>query len=232
MKMIAIDTADAHGSVAALHAATGNSTEVDAVDLPHGKRSAQVLAPTLDQLLQNVGWSIDEIDAVAVTTGPGSFTGIRIGVTTAKTLAYAAGAGCVPINTLAVLAAQAREQQPSWPRGWAVLDAQRRQLFAAAFSTNTPADQPVDASIVEVDDWLAQLKPGDGVVGPVLQRLRDRLPHAVELSPEPTWRPKAATVANLALADCEAGRMVSPFELAPSYYRLSAAEEKLQQKST
>jgi len=234
MKIIAIDTADARGSLAALQAQQENRPAIEAVDLPEGLRSARALAPALRELLDRASWATDEIDLVAVTTGPGSFTGLRIGVTTAKTLAYAAQARCVSVSTLEVLAEQAALAEPAWTSGWAVLDAQRRQLFAAKFSLPRSGDgsagiQP--PAIVSIDDWLRRLKPGEGVVGPVLYRLQEKLPAGVVVAAESAWRPHATTVAGLALRASKAALTCSPFELAPQYLRLSAAEEKLQQSS-
>src|SRR5205823_153504 len=80
--------------------------------------------------LATANWLPKEVELVAVTVGPGSFTGLRIGVTTAKAFAYAIGAEVVGVNTLDALAAQAL---PSPSPLWAILDAQRQELFAAKF---------------------------------------------------------------------------------------------------
>ncbi|MEM6799379.1 MAG: tRNA (adenosine(37)-N6)-threonylcarbamoyltransferase complex dimerization subunit type 1 TsaB [Planctomycetota bacterium] len=222
MKLVAIETAESPGTLAALQSSAGGEPSLVAHSLPADQRTAQSLAVGIRKLLGEVGWATNAIDAVAVTTGPGSFTGLRLGVTAAKTLAYAAGAVCVPINTLAVLAAQATAT-----RGWAVLDAQRRELFAAEFVDHKLGGEP---AIVPEDAWIAGLKEGDYVVGPILSRLADRLPDGVQVATESAWRPLAETVAGLAIEAFGAGRTVSPMQLTPNYYRLSAAEEKLQAK--
>ena len=77
-------------------------------------------------MLAQCQWEALSIDLVCVTTGPGSFTGLRIGVTTAKTFAYAAAAELVGTHTLAVLAAGVEQASG---RLWAILDAQRQELF-------------------------------------------------------------------------------------------------------
>lgn len=216
MKLLALETAVAPGSLALLVDGV-----VTARELPPERRTARSLAPALAELLAGAGLRAADLDRVAVTTGPGSFTGLRIGVTAAKTLAYAAGAECVAVNTLAVLAAQATPNCDDGSDGWAVLDAQRRELFAARFSSIG------EAAIIAEDAWLARLKPGDLVTGPVLSRLRDRLPEGVLVADESTWSPRAETVAELAM---QSDAYCTPFELTPRYYRLSAAEEKLQRK--
>lgn len=223
MRLIAIETAIAPGSLAALEIQPSGGLRTTSIDLPEDRRTAEILAPHLRELLDQVGWATTQIDAVAVTVGPGSFTGLRIGVTTAKTLAYASGAPCAPLNTLAVLAAQTGEETS----GWVAIDAQRQELFAAPFSAGKLQDEP---TILSRDTWLQRLAPGETVVGPVLKSLRTRLPEGVTAAAESAWRPRAETVARLAVEIVESGQAVSPFELLPNYYRLSAAEEKHKEK--
>ncbi|MEM9185708.1 MAG: tRNA (adenosine(37)-N6)-threonylcarbamoyltransferase complex dimerization subunit type 1 TsaB [Planctomycetota bacterium] len=215
MRLLAVETAVSPGSLALLNGAAGGGRETISRELPGDQRTAQSLAPVTAALLAEAGWKAGEIDAVAVTVGPGSFTGLRIGVTAAKTLAYAAGVECVAVNTLAVLAAQVDTPAAA---GWAVLDAQRRELFAARL------DSPNGVQILAQEDWLALLKRDELVTGPVLSRLEDRLPAGVAAADESAWAPRAETVAEIAAASSQ---RVSPFELLPNYYRLSAAEEKL-----
>ena len=117
-----------------------------------------------------MGWRPQDVQLVAVTQGPGSFTGLRVGVTAAKTMAYAVGAEVFAVNTLKVIA----EQSPAGvQRVCAVLDAQRQQLFAADFQRQ--ADRLVEASgtrIEDIADWLAGLSADTAVSGPGLARLR------------------------------------------------------------
>ncbi len=125
--------------------------------------------PTVDRLLAQVGWAAGGLELVAVTEGPGSFTGLRIGVTTAKALAYAAGAQLIGVNTLEVIAQQA---EPLDRPLWAVLDAQRGELFAARFvpaADHQPAG-PAEVQVIEREAWLAGLAKSDAVTGPGLAR--------------------------------------------------------------
>lgn len=219
MKCLALETAVSPGSIAVAEIEAGATRVIRSASLPEEERTARSLAPALDKLLSEAGWQAKQLDLVAVTTGPGSFTGLRIGITTAKTLAYVAGAKCVAINTLAVLAAQVTDDAAS---GWAVLDAQRRELFAAPFTNGKLTAEPV---IVSEEEWLAGLEPNELVTGPGLSRLQSRLPEGARAAEQATWAPRAETVARLAAAS---ETRVTPFELLPNYYRLSAAEEKLQ----
>jgi tRNA threonylcarbamoyladenosine biosynthesis protein TsaB len=226
MRIVAIETSGRHGSVAALSGETGEAQLLRQIALGDEQRTAQALAPALRQLLSDVSWAPRSVEMVAVAVGPGSFTGLRIGVTTAKTFAYAVGAKVIGVNTLAVLAAQAPASSAPL---WTIVDAQRQELFVAKFNTNGHGDIPIDCdtSIVPQDIWLAQLRSGDRVIGPALRRLASRLPEGVVAVAEEFWQPMAAAVGRVAWQAYQAGRRDDVWKLAPHYYRPSAAEEKL-----
>jgi len=225
MKIIAIETTGRHGSAAALHGESRAARLVRQTVLGGSQRTAQALAPALRDLVADVGWPPRSIDLVAVAVGPGSFTGLRIGVTTAKTLAYALGANVMGVNSLVALAAQS---PPSTGPLWTILDAQRQELFAAKFDAD-PRESGVvncETAILRQDEWLARLKPGDWVMGPPLRRLAQRLPHGAVLVPETFWQPTAAAVGHVAWQAFQAGHRDDVWMLTPSYYRPSYAEEK------
>jgi tRNA threonylcarbamoyladenosine biosynthesis protein TsaB len=199
-------------------------------ELAQGQRSAQSLAPALRQLLAEVGWQPRDVERVAVTIGPGSFTGLRVGVTTAKTFAYAVGAEVIGIDTLEVIATQA----PSDVERIAVaLDAQRQEVFAAVYGPETPSGRtPIEpARILTVQAWLESL-PGDAwVSGPALEKLAGELPPGVRMLSREDWHPRAATVGRLASQVFDRGERDDIWQLAPKYLRRSAAEEKWEQKA-
>jgi tRNA threonylcarbamoyladenosine biosynthesis protein TsaB len=226
MQIVAVETSGRHGSVAALSEEAGKPRLLREMELAVDQRTAQTLAPALRQLLMDVRWPPQSIHLVAVAVGPGSFTGLRIGVTTAKTFAYAAGAEVLGVNTLTVLAAQA---QPSSEPLWTIIEAQRQELFVAKFNGNIADALAIDCetSIVRQDIWLAQLRPGERVIGPALRRLASKLPAGVVAVEEELWQPMAATVGRVAWHAHRAGRRDNVWKLAPHYYRPSAAEEKM-----
>jgi tRNA threonylcarbamoyladenosine biosynthesis protein TsaB len=231
MRIVAIETSGRHGSVAALIGEIGGAHLLRQIELHGDQRTAQRLAPALRELLAEVTWTPPSIELVAVAVGPGSFTGLRLGVTTAKTLAYAVGAHVLGVNTLAVLAAQA---PPDPAPLWTIIDAQRRELFVAKFAATAQIETPIDCdtSIVAQDTWLAQLQPADRVTGPALIRLAPRLPAGAVALPEALWQPTAAAVGRVAWQAWQAGRRDDVWKLAPNYYRPSYAEEKLRQADT
>jgi tRNA threonylcarbamoyladenosine biosynthesis protein TsaB len=184
--------------------------------------------------LADVQWRAADVQVIGVAAGPGSFTGLRIGVMTAKTLAYALGADVIAVDTLDVIAHQARSvllQQASHdvPLLWAVLDAGRDDLFAARYLADTGtgaliAERPT--ALVRGADWLAELKTGDWISGALPARLEALLPGGVHWVDQAFRLPQAATVGRLALARHAAGVRHNLWELAPEYFRPSAAEER------
>src|SRR5688572_22548430 len=116
-RLLAIETTTFTGSIALLD----EDRIVAEARLPDELRSAQSLAPAIQTLLSHAGWPVNSLNLIAVAQGPGSFTGLRVGVTTAKTLAYALEAEVLGVDTLDVVAAQA---QPITGRIHPVMDAQ------------------------------------------------------------------------------------------------------------
>lgn len=232
MRILAIETSGRDGSLAALEsgdtgaAVSGNAELVREVSITGPERTAQLLAPRLRELFTAIGWEAKSIGLVCVAAGPGSFTGLRIGVTTAKTLAYAVGAEVVGVDTLAAIASQA---PPSESPLWVVMDAQRGELFAAKF---TAGQMEGALQVLTQPDWKRLLAAGDRVSGPGLKRLGVDLPDGVAVVDPSQWQPMAASVGQLAWRDYCAGRCDDLWKILPLYYRLSAAEENASGSST
>lgn len=225
MRILALETTELHGSVAAMH--DGNLLAENELD--QHRRLAQSLAPAMQSLLQRVGWSPAQVDLVAVTRGPGSFTGLRIGVATAKVFAYAVGAEVMGVDTLESIVAGVPAEVPAVS---VAIDAQRGDVVAGSFRRGADGwFEPVDeAKLIDIDAWLAALTPGTIVTGPVLRKLLERLPgHVTVLDPQ-YWPPRAAQVARLAARLHAGGRRDDLWSLAPHYSRRAAAEEKWEQR--
>jgi tRNA threonylcarbamoyladenosine biosynthesis protein TsaB len=233
VRIIALETSERIGSVALLNAEydaqlvmqSETMNVVRATQLPDEPRSAQTLLPALHEMLTDCGWRADQLDLVCVTAGPGSFTGLRIGVTVAKALAYATGAKLVGVPTLSTLAASVPIGKS---RLWAILDAQRQELFTACFDDSEPLTAKSDpkVTILSIEAWLSQLQAGDTVVGTPLKKLAERLPAGVEIADPSSWVAQAEMVGRLGIAVFLAGKLSDPMQLVPNYYRKSAAEEK------
>ncbi len=220
MKLLAIETVDRTGSVALLE----DDRVLSEAQLDVARRSAQTLAPAMGELLARVGWSPQQIELVAVASGPGSFTGLRIGVTTAKTFAYAIGCQVVGVPTLAAIASRVPAEVA---RCSVVLNAERGELFAGDFERNSDRQlvERAATTIVDAARWLAGLERGAVVTGPGLERIVDRLPSGVAALDRTLWSPTAAAVGSLGWRLFSEGARTSAFDLVPQYFRRTAAEE-------
>jgi len=225
MRCLAIETSGSVGSVAAV--ASGNLLAER--NLPRQQGSAQSLAPAIKDLLGEVGWRPGQIEVVAVTVGPGSFTGLRVGVTTAKVLAYSVRAEVLGVDTLEAIAAGC---PPGIEHLAVAMDAQRGQVVAGTFCRGR--DGWFSASgpwqLADLEPWLAALPAGTCVTGPVLQSLAQELPQGIGILEPQYWFPKASSVGRLAARRHANGERDDLWALAPRYYRRSAAEERWEQK--
>jgi tRNA threonylcarbamoyladenosine biosynthesis protein TsaB len=223
MRILALETSGYSGDVALLE----EDRVVAEFPLPEEKRTAQMLAPGIAEALATAGWQPRDVNLVAVTIGPGSFTGLRVGVTTAKTYAYAAGCEVLGIDTLEVLAAQVTQGVEETATLWAVLDAQRQQLFASQFCIDHGQWKvSVPAQIYDQSEFLTQLAPQTLVTGSGLAKFSNQLPAGAKMTNQQDWPPRAVTVGRLAWRDYQAGRRDDLWRLAPHYLRPSAAEEQ------
>jgi tRNA threonylcarbamoyladenosine biosynthesis protein TsaB len=225
MNVLALETTERVGSVAA----AVDTNLLCQLRLDPQKRSAESLAPAIESLLKRAGWRPGDVDLVATTVGPGSFTGLRVGVTTAKTFAYSVGADILGVDTLEVIAAGAPQSVPILS---VAIDAQRGEVVGQTFQRDQDGWlRPTGpADLIAVDAWLKGLGRGIWVSGPVLRKLADRVPEAATVVAPEHWAPSAAAVARLAFRDYDAGRRDDLWRLVPRYSRRSAAEEKWDQR--
>jgi tRNA threonylcarbamoyladenosine biosynthesis protein TsaB len=212
--VLGFDTATPHTAVAAV--AEGR----EPVELRHvpgpGERPghATQLLPLARRALAAAGLRFADVDRLAVGVGPGTFTGLRIGVATARALAQAGHAAPVPVSTLRALAAAAGHDGPVL----AVLDARRGEAFAAGFR----GDEPLTAEVAVAPERLGELAQtatgpwlavGDGAI-----RFRDHL-EASGLSVPPDASPLHAVSALAICRLAQGGDPVAVDALVPAYIR-------------
>lgn len=226
MNILALETTERLATVAAVE----DNRLLTCHETGSKLRSAQSLAPSIRETLHAVQWQPEDVDLVAVTIGPGSFTGLRVGVTTAKVFAYAVGAEVLGIDTLEAIAAAT---PPDVERFWTAVDAQRGQWVVRQFARSAGEwPQPLGpSSLVDAEPWLAALPAGDLLLGPVLRKALDRLPDHIRTLGAELWPPTAQQVGLLAARDYAAGRRDDLWTLTPRYSRPSAAEEKLRKEA-
>ena len=193
-----------------------------------GLTHSRTLMPIVEGLLRNTGMTVGDLDAVAVSAGPGSFTGVRIGVSAAKGLAFAGDKPCIGVSTLAALA-----RNVAFAGGLIVcaMDARRQQVYNALFEARdgAPARLTPDRAISLAD--LAEALRDDPrpktVLGDGGQMCFDYLTAAgvpCRLAPAHLVKEDAVSVALEAEELARAGGLVTAQELAPVYLRPPQAE--------
>lgn len=223
MLILGIDTATDQVGVA-LGSDEGIRGEIR---LGRGRRHAEQLAPAIDGLLRSAGASLEDLAAVAVGVGPGLFTGLRVGVTTAKVLAQALAVPVVPLASLDLVAYPLRFGDRAIV---ALLDARRGEVYHARYLPVPGGLQRVsDYAVDHPDDVVAELTAtgeelllaGDGALAyrETLRRV-DR----TEFAPATFAWPSPAALVELAAERFRLEEFVRPVEVEPLYLRKSDAE--------
>jgi tRNA threonylcarbamoyladenosine biosynthesis protein TsaB len=228
--ILALDTSTPRAAVAIATAAGAVHTARPDPEARHGRN----LVPAVRDLLRRAGLAPGAIDVYAVGLGPGSYTGLRIGLTAAKVLAYASGRPLVGFDSLEAVA---RNAPGDALRVAVVADAQRGDLYAADFAREAPGGPLVRRTPTRVEalaDWAARLDPGTLVLGPAMEltRVREAVPgHALTLPAvdEAHW-PDGRRLTILARDLWQGGRRDDPWFLEPHYLRRSAAEDQWERK--
>jgi tRNA threonylcarbamoyladenosine biosynthesis protein TsaB len=217
------------GKVGRVALAQGNELLGDQ-RLDEARRHARDLVPAVAGLLAARGWQPKDVQLVLVSRGPGSYTGLRVGITSAKTFAYATGCALLAADTFAALAVQAPAQAG---RVDVLADAQQEKVYIQSFARlvqgGWEATSPLQ--IKAVADWLAERDRNAWVTGPGLRVYRNRLPEAASLVEATAWDPQPDSILKLGLDRYRDGQRDDLWTLEPLYLRPSSAEEKWQQLS-
>ena len=198
------------------------------------KTHSQIMMPQIENMFRAAEVEPKSVDAFAAAVGPGSFTGVRIGVATAKALAQAAKKPCIAVSTLEALAYSSKFFDGILAP---VLDARRDQVYNALFMGGKSLDRICDDRALALDDLLDQLKKADK---PVLfmgdatlvfeDKIRESLGEKAFFAPRVTNLNLAGAVAEIGLEKLKNGECVSYGELVPQYVRLSQAEREQLEK--
>jgi tRNA threonylcarbamoyladenosine biosynthesis protein TsaB len=193
--------------------------------LDEARRHARDLAPAVRDLLAGQGWRPRDVDAVIVSRGPGSYTGLRVGIMSAKAFAYATGCALVAVETFAAVAAQA---SPEAERLDVLADAQQGKVYVQGFARPAPGELPLPATPLRIEpfaDWLARREPSAWAIGPGLRGHEQGLPADLRVVDRQLWDPQAESLLHLGLARYRAGARDDVWSLEPLYLRPSSAEE-------
>lgn len=232
MKIFAVDTSAKSASVALVEDGVIKGEYFINTMLTH----SETLMPMVDSLLKSVRVEPKDIDYFAVNCGPGSFTGLRIGIAAIKGMAFAMDKPCVAVSTLESMA-----YNLSIDNGiiCAVMDARCNQVYNALFDvTNGEVTRICDDRALQIDELLAGLKTfdkkivlvGDGAklcYGKMSSELEN-----LELSAENVRYQRASSTALVAEKAVQNGETVTCSQLMPTYLRLPQAQRELLAKKT
>ena len=231
MIILALDTSSMVATVALMD----EEKLIGEYSINHKRTHSQKLMPMIDALLKDCEMKIQDVDYVAVAEGPGSFTGLRIGVATAKGLAHALDIPVVGVSTLDALAFNI-----PFCHGLVcpILDARRGQVYTAVYKWDQEALHQVEGSMaITIDDLIEKLRSrpekiiflGDGISSNI-DTLKEKLGERVVVSPQSIRMPKAASIAQLALHRIQNKEVENFYALTPQYLRKSEAERQYEEK--
>ncbi len=186
--------------------------------IENSQRHVGDLVPTIEALLERVAIPLDRVDYIAVSIGPGAFTGLRVGLATALGLCLGSDRRIVPVPTLAALALQAGGSKPRAP----VLDARKGQIYVGLYDAAGIALAP--DRVVDPAGWLESLRglgelailgPGAGLLGEGVRENSD-----LELLDPEIGRPRASCLGQLASRMIKDGKDLPPSDVELRYIRL------------
>lgn len=235
MKIIAIDSSGLVASVAIVE----DDNLIAEYNVQFKKTHSQTLLPMLDELKSMVELDLDTVDAIAISKGPGSFTGLRIGSATAKGLSWAMNVPIVEIGTLEGMACNLYGTDALI---CPMMDARRNQVYTGIFSYEyldngyklITHEKECAIAVEEIIDKVCKLSNelnkkvvllGDGV--PVYDSIiKANMTGEYSYAPAHMNRQRAAAFAYLALDKLKNGEVVNSYEHSPEYLRLSQAERE------
>lgn len=223
--ILTIQTASPAGSVAV----SDGEHLLAEINLDTRKTPTEWLLASIDELLGKAGLEKDVLDAIAVVRGPGAFTGLRVGLATAKGLSLAIGCPLLGISSLQCLAMQLpHTQMPVC----VMLDARKQEVYTAIYRWESGSPRAIsEERVVKPEKLLADITGevlfvGNGALvyrSFIVRQMAGR----AHFAPAFMNLPRAGAAAALALVEWQAGRTESADEMMPSYLRPSEAELNL-----
>jgi tRNA threonylcarbamoyladenosine biosynthesis protein TsaB len=223
MKILALETATITGSIAILDTYDGliGESRVN-IQIAHAER----LMSSVDWLLRASQLSIHDMDAFAVSIGPGSFTGLRIGLSTVKGFCFATNKPIVPVPTLDALA----QTLPFCSHLICpMLDARKNEVYTGLYRWGKGIlEKVIPETAASPEDFTKNIQEMTVFLGEGAQRyetvIQDALHSRAVFAPDSRMSPSASTVAEIALEKLNRGIHTDPVNLTPFYIRKSEAE--------
>ncbi len=223
--ILSIETAAGCGSVAL----TRGSGRLIAEAAVHAETShSRQLLGSVEWVMQAAGTGWSDLDAIAVSIGPGSFTGLRIGLAAAKGMVFAAGKPLIAVPTLDAVALSC--PLVDCPL-WCVMDARKQELYAACYGADREQTSPAEALRPEL--LAEKITPPAVIAGPGLTAYHQLFAHleGVRLIPPALSSLSAAKIGLLAAERLARGEISDPALAVPLYVRPSEAEVNLKKKT-
>jgi tRNA threonylcarbamoyladenosine biosynthesis protein TsaB len=222
--VLGIDTATWRASVGL---ANGTTIVLERWQQTTGNHAVSLL-PLIDEVLRGAGLTLHDLDAIAVSAGPGSFTGLRVGLSVAKGLARAAAIPLVTVPTLEALALSVADRSGVI---CPLLDARKGELYAAAFEAAPGVwRRLMDDALLRPEVLIETLPTPCTILGDAVTRyaslFRERLGNRVTLLPSESYGPHGAVVAVLGRQRLEDFGVADLTAAEPLYIRPSEAETK------
>lgn len=217
MLLLSIDTST-RGCSVALHNEAGLLANYE---LHTDKSSSAMLTTLVSNAVKDAGYTLQDLDAVVIAKGPGSYTGLRVGVSTAKGLCYALDKPLIAINTLEAMALQVRPFFSDEYLFCPMIDARRMEVYASVFDATMAIVEPTAAVILQQDSFQTLLNDhkvvffGDGAAK--CKPLFEQNANAVFIQEE--IRPSARTVGKLGIHAFEKGDFVDVATFEPFYLK-------------
>lgn len=232
MKVLAIDTSSIVATVAIIE----DEKLLGEIVINHKKNHSEKLMPNIRYLLEESDIDIREIDLFGVSIGPGSFTGIRIGVATMKALAQV---GHKPIIGISTLEGLVYNLNPGKALICPILDAQRNQIYTSLYRwEKTKLLSLEEERAIGAKEWIEKLKErkedifllGDGVAK-FGELFKESLGERISIVPASLRMPRASSIASLALEKAVRGEVSNYKDISPHYIRKSQAEQSIEIKN-
>ena len=229
MRVLAVDTSSNVATVAVME----NDLLLGEYILNHKKTHSQKIMPMIEQLLSDLELTANDIDIFAAAVGPGSFTGLRIGVATVKALAHAVGKRVVSVGTLEALAYNVPQCEHIIVP---IMDARRNNIFTASYiwdegfkEIGEPEGITIEECVEACGNFFETVFVGDGAIihkDYIVEKLGDKaiFPHGAVLNS------RASSVAAIAMERAKRGETQSYLEMKPYYIKKSQAEKELEEK--
>src|SRR5262245_1558044 len=191
--------------------------------LEETRRHARDLAPVTGELLARQGWKPRDLNAVIVSRGPGSYTGLRVGLMSAKVLAFATGCKLLSIDTFAAIALQAPAEVPAVD---VLADAPQDRVYVQRYAhSGGEAWVPqTPLSIEPFPAWMKSRSADAWMTGPGLRVKGRNWPHEALVVASELWDPRPESLLEIGWALLQAGEADDFWSVAPLYLRPSAAE--------